>query len=47
MNKDDIVSIQNLLNGAFVWEDTEQGHDYWSNVDKNLEKLLKTNKEVM
>jgi len=33
------TAMENLTMG-FVWQDTEQGFDYWRNVYVNLGKLL-------
>jgi len=36
----DVLELSALLKGAFVWEDTPQGHDYWSKVNARLLALI-------
>lgn len=33
-------ALSHDLQSAFVWEDTDDGHEYWSNVNKRLLWLL-------
>jgi hypothetical protein len=44
LDKTNIIDFleENGVSGAFLWEDTEEGEDYWCNIDDkidiNLEK---------
>lgn len=36
----------NALWGAFTWEDTPEGHDYWAKITDRLEAMLKQHKKT-
>jgi len=40
LRKDDVCQIIELLQAAFVWDETPQRIDYWSQVVRNLKELL-------
>lgn len=31
-------SLQDLLSGAFIWNNTKEGQEFWSNIHKKLGK---------
>lgn len=39
-NPKDKVSLGNSLIVAFNWEDTKQGHDYWSNINNKRRRRV-------
>lgn len=39
--REKIMKITTLLNGAFIWQNSPQGHHYWTEVKSNLLKLTK------
>jgi len=41
-----IEKIIDDLTGAFIFDRTEQGNDYWFEVIENLQKVMKELKEV-
>lgn len=34
--------VDDFLGGCFVWCDTKEGHNYWSNLDKKWEEFYKS-----
>ena len=36
-----ILKIAHDLESAFIWEDTEQGYEYWQTVVDNLKQVAK------
>lgn len=40
-NLEDMIKIRGKLYSIFVWQFTEQGHQYWENVYNNLDGLIR------
>lgn len=40
--REDVIVAINMISSAFTWKETSEGHNYWSDVVKKLERISKS-----
>jgi hypothetical protein len=40
LKRDDYTSTKNALFGAFIWDDSPEGFDYWNNIYNNINQYI-------